>query len=208
MPYTQYPRLRRALALGAMAVVALTPVLAQAQFKVNDLYGKTFPQVSKMLGKPVETQGDPLTYSRFKTPGALDTIVWYFYNTGQVGKAQIQILAKPGETADQILKRYGLAIGSNPHVFPGVKPPAKSMVSNGAVAGMPWTKVFISYMYAMPFKQELVNYCRQNHLDPAKTYFWTIQVSNKKGGGDRMMGTGDTPPPTKSPKPTKKKGKG
>jgi len=180
------------LALGVMAVMGLTPVLAHAQFQVNGLYGKTFPEVSKMLGQPVEkSPTPPVTYSRFKTPGALDTIVWYNFDSGLVGKVQIQILPKPGDTPDSVLKRYGLSVGSNPHTF-DLKKPAQAMSSNGAVPGMPWSKIYISYINAMSFKTELVAYCKEHHLDPSKTYFWTIQVTNRRGGGGgNMMSSGD-----------------
>lgn len=196
------------LALGAMAIAGLTPMLAHAQFQLNKLYGKNFTEVSKMLGTPVEkTHGTPITYSRFKTPGAVDTIVWYFWNTGKVGKVQIQMLAKPGETEAEILKRYGISLGPNPRSFE-VKAPAFEHVSVGAVPGMPWTKIFISYMYILPFQKEAMKYCKDNHLDPGKTYFWTIQVTTKKPPS-RMIGATDTGSGTAKPKPTKstKKGK-
>ena len=195
MPYTQSSTPRRMLAFAALGVVGLMPVLAQAQFNVNSLYGKKFADVKKLLGAPVESSGSPIVnFSRFKTPGSIDTIVWYFANTGEVAKVQIVIVPKPGETsadAEKVLKRYGLAIGPNPRVFPGVKPPAKSMVSNGAVPGMPWTKIFISYLNAMSFKPSTVQYIKQHHLTPGQAFFWTIQVSTR-ANASRMIGAGDT----------------
>jgi hypothetical protein len=194
MPYTQIPNFKRMLTLGVLAIASLTPVLAHAQFQINKLYGRSYPEVAKMLGKPVEvTKGTPIIYSRFNTPGAVDTIVWYFWNTGQVAKVQALVLAKPGEGAadcEKVLKRYGLSIGPNPRAYQ-VVPPGRSIVSVGAVPGMPWTKVAVSYEYVIPFQQSLMKYCRDHHLDSTKTFFYTIQVSNKPPSRDRMMGAGN-----------------
>ena len=183
------------LAFGVLATVGLTPMLAHAQFQVNNLFGKTFPQVTKMLGTPLEkTNGTPITYSRFTTPGALDTIVWYQFATGLVGKVQVFVLAKPGESAAdsaKVLKRYGLAIGADPHVFQ-LRPPEMSMASNGSVPGLPWMKVAVSYSMVPSFNKALVTYCHDHHLSPTKTYIWTLQVTSRKTGGrDRMAGAAD-----------------
>jgi len=188
MPYTQIQRLRRVVTLGTLALVGLTPMMAQAQFKVNNLFGKTFPEVSKMLGKPLTTAGNPTNYSRFQTPGAVNTTVWYFFDTGTVSKILVEILGKPGDTEAQILKKYGLSVGANPRTFQ-VKPPGVEHASIGAVPGMPWTKIFIGYMYVMPFQTEATKYCKEHHLDPGSTYFWNIQVTTLKPSGGRMMGT-------------------
>jgi hypothetical protein len=185
MPYTKYSPLRTMLAGGALAIAVAAPSLAQAQFDVNKLYGKTFPEVVKMLGKEnlVRTDGKPINYSKFKTKGSINTLVYYFPQTGKVGRVQIEIPAAPGETAadaEKVLKRYNLAIGKDPHEFPGVKPPGRSISSVGKVPGVPWTKVFISYLYAMDFKPETVAHIKKNKLDRNKTYFWTILLQNKK----------------------------
>ena len=208
MPYTHIPNFKGIVALGAVAVAGLTPVLAQAQFQVNKLYGKTFPEVTQMFGKPLEaTTGGPVTYSRFKTAGAVDTIVWYFPNTGRVGKVQITVLAKPGQTEQQVLKSYGLSLGANPMAF-HLKPPATARASVGAVPGMPWTKVFIGHMYVVPSQKGAVQYCKEHHLDPYSTYFWMVQVSNKRPS-DRMISAGDTGGTPAGGKPHRgKKGKG
>ncbi len=196
MPYTHIPYIKRVLAVGALAVAGVMPTLAHAQFNVNSLYGKKFPEVQKMLGKAVQTssmQGSSIVnYSRFNTPGAIDTIVWYFFDTAQVAKAQILVLAKPGETgadANKVLKRYGLSIGPNPKSIM-VKPPVTSLVSNGAIPGMPWTKVAIGYSYVIPFQKSLVDYCKAHHLDQNKTFFWTIQVSTRKQKSNTMSAGG------------------
>jgi hypothetical protein len=187
MPHIQFNRFKGVLPGVAFGLAMLTPVVAHAQVDVNKLFGKTHAQVMQMYGKPLETAGSPINYARFKTPGAIETMVWYGFDTGIVGKAQFQMLAKPGETKEQILKRYHLDLGSNLKTFQ-MKPPAFAFASNGQVPGEPWSKMFISYLYAVPYKPELMKYCKDHNLNPAKTWFWTIQVQARKGGPGRQMG--------------------
>src|SRR5689334_7927721 len=99
MRYLCCVRPRSLLVFGVVAFGCL-PGLANAQFEVNKLFGKKFNDVKKILGTPLATSGNPILFSRFKTAGAIDTIVWYFYNTGYVQRVQLYIPAKPGETAD------------------------------------------------------------------------------------------------------------
>lgn len=173
------------------ACIALVmPMSAHAQLKVNDLYGQNLAAVNKLLGKPVEVDGTPINYAHYKNPNFISAQVWFNFRSGIVAKAQFATLAKPGETTDSVLKRYGLSVGANPKNNQVVKP-AISMVNSAPVPGMPWTRVFISYMYAMPFKEDLVKYCKDRHLDPNKTWFWTIQVL-ARNPQPRMMGAGDT----------------
>lgn len=186
MPYTHIPYFKRVLALGALAIAGVMPTLAHAQFEVNKIHGKKFADVQKMLGPAKEKGSMPgssiVNYSRFNTPGAVETIVWYFWDTGQVGKAQVWVQAKPGETAadyDKVLKRYGLTMGPNPKSYQ-LKKPCAFLASNGAIPGSPWTRVSIGYNYVIPFQKTLTDYCKAHHLDPTNTYFWTIQVSNRR----------------------------
>ena len=176
-------RLRQTIVAGAMAFAIVVPAAAHAQFDVNLLSGKKFNDVKKILGTPLKTAGSPITFSRFKTNGAVDTKVWYSHETGEVGKVQMDILAKPGETAAdacKVLKRYQLSIGSNPKIYTGTKAPCLAMVSSQPVAGMPWKKVYISLKVAQTYKPETVKYCKEHNLDPNKTYFWMVMVRNAK----------------------------
>jgi hypothetical protein len=182
MAYTRGSRLRQILVVGAVAFAAV----AHAQFDVNTLSGKKFGDVKKILGTPLETTGQPITYSRFKTSGAIDTMVWYSYNEdmgGTVGKVMVYIPAKPGETAadaPKVLKRYKLSQGSNIKVYVGTKLPSKAMVSVGEVPGIPWKRVYISFKVAQTYKPETMKYCKEHKLDPTKTFFWTVMVRNAK----------------------------
>jgi hypothetical protein len=158
-----------------LCAVLLAPMSANAQLKVNDLYGKNLAEVNKILGKPVETAGSPVNYARYRNPNFVACIVWFNFSTGIVSKAQFSTLGKTGETPQAVLKKYGLSLGENPKVY-HVQKPAISMVNNSPVAGMPWTRIFISYLYAYTAKQDLMEYCKAHNLAPAKTWFWTIQV--------------------------------
>ena len=161
--------------------IACIPSFANAQFEVNKLFGKKYKDVVKMLGNPVETSGNPINYSRFRTSGAVDTIVWYFWDTGQVMRVQIYIPAKPGETANdarEILKRYKLDIGPNPKVYPGARWPSMAEVSQGKVPGMPWRHVYVNFKCAETWKPETLKYCKERHLKPTDTFFWTVMVRN------------------------------
>jgi len=180
MPRARSSWLRNSFVIGTVAM-ALIPTLASAHFEVNKLSGKKFGDVKKILGTPLVTSGKPITFSRFKTTGAVDTRVWYFYNTGEVGKVEVEIPAKPGETykdAAEVLKRYKLSQGSHIKVYVGTKLPSRAQVSMGKVPGMPWLHVYISYKVAQHYKPETMKYCKEHKLDPAKTFFWTVMVRN------------------------------
>jgi hypothetical protein len=166
---------------ATIATALIAPVSARAQFEVNKLSGKKFEDVKRMLGNPLVTAGNPITFSRFKTSGAVDTRVWYYWKTGEVGKVEVQIPAKPGETAadaPKILKRYKLSQGSNIKVYVGTKLPSLAQVSMGKVPGMPWLHVYISFKVAQHYKPETMKYCKEHNLDPTKTFFWTVMVRN------------------------------
>jgi len=180
MPDTRSSLRRVLLALGVMAI-AWIPSLASAQFPVNKLFGMNFSEVKKMLGPPIMTSGKPINYARFKTSGAVDTLVWFFYNKDEVMRVQIYIPAKPGESAKDaraVLKRYGLDLGKNPKVYVGTKLPSIAEVSQGKVPGMPWRHVYVNFKVAQTFKPETMKYCKDRHLNPAKTFFWTVMVRN------------------------------
>jgi hypothetical protein len=183
MFWTRYSRRRILLVFGVLALACFAPVPAKAQFDVNKLAGKKFGDVKKMLGTPLTTAGKPITFSRFKTSGAIDTAVWYMADTGEVGKVEMQIPARPGETADdaaEVLKRYRLSQGSHIKVYVGTKLPSKAQVSVGNVPGMPWKRVYISFKVAQHYKPETMKYCKEHKLDPTKTFFWTVMVRNAK----------------------------
>ena len=180
MPHTRHFRPHNLLMFGVLAIACI-PALANAQFEVNKLFGKKFGDVKKILGTPIETSGKPILFSRFKTSGAVDTIVWYFYNTGEVQRVQIYIPAKPGETAANardVLKRYKLDIGPNPKVYVGTKLPSLAEVSQGKVPGMPWRHVYVNFKCAETWKPETMKYCKEHHLKPTDTFFWTVMVRN------------------------------
>ena len=174
------------IVVACMTLASAVPGLAHAQFDMNKLSGKKFEDVKKILGTPILVSGNPVTYSRFKTSGAIDTMVWYSYNEGMggaVGKVMVYIPAKPGETAfdaPKILKRYNLTQGSNIKIYVGTKLPSRAMVSVGKVPGMPWKRVYISYKVAQTYKPETMKYCKEHHLDPTQTFFWTVMVRNAK----------------------------
>jgi hypothetical protein len=174
--------LRNVFVIGTLVSAFLASSVAHAQFEVNKLSGKKFAEVKKVLGEPISTKGKPIIFSRFKSTGdAVDTIVWYFWDTGEVGKVAVQIPAKPGETykdAREVLKRYKLDIGPNPHIYVGTKLPSRAMVSQGNVPGMPWKHVYISFKVAQTYKPETMKYCKEHHLNPTKTFFWTVMVRN------------------------------
>ncbi|MEA2552790.1 MAG: hypothetical protein QOJ65_966 [Fimbriimonadaceae bacterium] len=169
--------------LVALCLLALAPLSAFAQFDINKLYGKNHAQVMKMLGKPLETAGKPINYATFKMPGTIYATVWYFFDTGIVSKVQIGSPASDRDYEKQ-LKKFGLSIGPNPRPF-NVLPPAISLRNRNAVVGLPWSTVFVSYLYAMPFKAEFLAYCKAKGLEPTKTWFWTIQTTSRKTAGSK-----------------------
>jgi hypothetical protein len=169
--------------LVTLCLLALAPLSAFAQFDINKLYGKNHAQVVKMLGKPLETAGKPINYATFKMPGTIYATVWYFWDTGIVGKVQVGSLATD-QDYEKHLKKFGLSVGSNPRHFK-VVPPAISLRNSNAVVGIPWSTVFVSYLYALPFKKELLDYCKKKGLEPTKTWFWTIQTTSRKSAGSK-----------------------
>ncbi len=178
MSYVHSFRTRFALLLAATTLALLIPRHANAQFDVNQLAGKTHAQVVKMLGPAVQASGTPvINYARFKTAGAIDTIVWYRFDTGIVSKAQVLVRAQTGETYQQMLKRYHLTVGASPSFYNLAKPNL-GVHNSGPIPGSPWRDVLIGYLYVVPWQTSLRAYCKANHLVPTSTYFWTIQVQN------------------------------
>src|SRR5438874_2417358 len=95
----------------AMALLFSSTAHAQG-FHPTQLIGKNNAQVSKVLGRPVEavksSVNSTIVYARFNVPGLVYTHFWYPYETGIVSKIQVALLAKPGETKEDVLKRFGL----------------------------------------------------------------------------------------------------
>jgi hypothetical protein len=189
-----YSRNRFALLFASLSLALLVPVHASAQgFDLVKVSRKSFPEVNAMLGKPIEATGSPITYARYNTAGAIDTIVWYKWNTGQAMKSQVVVLAKPGETYQEILKRYHLSLGPNPK-DQLLKKPMFAFHNSGPVAGVPWMNVLISYTNVMPFQTGSVKYCKDHGLNPSKTMCWTLQVRNSGGGGpSNVVNNGSAP---------------
>jgi len=174
--------------VGGLIAAALGPISAQAQVNINSLFGKSHPEVVKVLGTPTMTAGSPTNYARFTTSGAVDTQVWYFWNTGKVKSVRFDILATPGDSTNAVLKRYHVSIGSNPKKVQ-VKAPAMTASNNGPVPGIPWTNVTVSYMNGMSFEPGEVEYCKKHNLNLSKTWFYTVLVSTQPNRG-HMMGAG------------------
>ena len=175
---------------SALCLSFLIPVHASAQFDANQIRGKTFTEVNKILGTPKvfdhADQSPTIIYATYNTPGAVDTIVWFAAANGLATKMQVIVLAKTGETYQEVLKRYHLTLGDSPK-WNNLQKPSFSL-HNGGPTGTAWQNVFISYIYTEPFKPSEMKYCKAHNLKPYQTYFWTIQVQSRGVTAQREMG--------------------
>jgi hypothetical protein len=183
IPMLRTPLLCRIATLSALAVIALSASSqANAQkviFDVNKLYGKSYAEVEKMLGKPMKSYGSPKDYGIWKVPGLTLLSVWWRSDTHLLKQVQIQLEAPQGEP-ESIAKKLGVTIGPDPLKFTRGAP-SLAVTSRNLPANMKWGKVYVGYTYPMPYQADLIEYCKKKGLKPNSTYFWTLQVNPRRG---------------------------
>lgn len=173
------------LTAAALALSLITASQASAQgYDANKLAGKSFPEVNKLLGKPViassASASKDIIYATYKTPGTLVTRVVFAIQTGKVKQVQIIVLGH-SEQPEDVLKRFKLTLGVNPEKNPRKMPPALGLTSTSLPPSSPWQTVHVGYGLGMAYQQEITDYLKQQRLPYASTYFWTIMLTPRRG---------------------------
>jgi hypothetical protein len=175
------PLLRMAT-LSAFALIALgasSPANAQKViFDVNKLYGKSYAEVEKMLGKPYKSFGNPKDYGIWKVPGLTFLSVWWRNDTHVLKQVQLQMQG-PGGDPEAFAKKLGVTIGPDPLKYSRALP-SLAVVSRNLPPSVMWGKVYVGYNYPMPYQQDLIDYCKKKGIKPNSTYFWTMQLAPKR----------------------------